>query len=123
MPTLVLNPLQALRRTSYTCSITGSKINLENRVVHQNDLDVYTGQTQTFFHPLNKTSRIEVKEPRSGKDVWYAKTEKTVLESGLMVIEPNGLWNLHWHKETEHYFVFSGKGEKNQFLINSKKLL
>ena len=62
-----------------------------------------------------------MKEPRSGKDVWYAKTEKTVLESGLMVIEPNGIWNLHWHKETEHYFVFSGKGEKNHFSFIRKK--
>ena len=68
-------------------------------MIQHNQLDEFTGKTETFFHPLNKTSRIQVNEPRSGRRVSYIKTEETVLESGLMIIEPGGLWNLHWHKE------------------------
>ena len=55
-----------MKNTKYRDAITGEKIDLKNRIVHDHDLDDYTGQAETFFHPLNQKGWIEVNEPRSG---------------------------------------------------------
>ena len=32
-----------------------------------------------------------------------------MLEGGISEVFPNCLTEIHWHRETEHYFVFSGR--------------
>ena len=95
----------ALEHTSYSNPSTGEILDLTDRLIIDKEDHADLQETTDFFVPTSKLPWNSV----DGKNVKFA-VHSGVIDKGVIEIEPGGIWDLHWHKESEQYFVFSGRG-------------
>merc|ERR1712019_271195 len=100
---------KAIRRNSYRHSLTGEEMCIDFRKLQMKKLHDDLKNVNNFFHPSSSLKWTECDDSHGSISCKYAK-QTEVLESGFLFVEPGGLWNLHWHKETEKYIVFGGRG-------------
>ena len=95
----------ALKHTLYIHPRTGETVDLTNRQIVEKEPHIDVQKTKEFFVQTSKLPWNSVE----GKNVKFAG-HSGVIDKGVIEIEPGGIWDLHWHKESEQYFVFSGRG-------------
>jgi len=101
---------KALAHTDYKCLGSGKIMNLKGRdIVHQN-LHPKIAAQERLFHPNSSLNWLQIDDPELGMhSIKYARLPG-LTEQGVTEMGQGGLEHLHWHKETQHYFVYRGIG-------------
>ena len=89
----------------------------DRHIVHQN-LHPVVAKMDKLWHPNSGLPWIQIDDPALGMHsikvsegknmIWPYKYAKIpgLTEQGVTEMGKGGLEHLHWHKETQHYFVY-----------------